>query len=177
MRPMTPIEVDSRLAIPLPSQSIAAQILETENWRKFQGYGPIPGIASAEFELRTPEVVGSRIRVKNRDKSSHVEEIVEWVPSERLLLRMSEFSAPLGWFADHFEELWRFEPAGDETLVVRTIRLFPGNAPGKLLLRLISPLLRGAIDRHLRQIRQFAIDAHSAQAANPAPRAAHAKDA
>lgn len=46
-------------------------------------YGPLPGIREAEFEAKTAEIVGTRIRVTNRDGSTHVEEIVEWEPTRR----------------------------------------------------------------------------------------------
>jgi hypothetical protein len=69
---------------------IASQILDLANWTSFTGYGVLPGITSAEFEVRTPDVVGTRIRVTNTDRSSHVEEIVEWRPDRRVRLDMKE---------------------------------------------------------------------------------------
>jgi hypothetical protein len=59
----------------LPEQ-IARQILDISRWSSFLGYGVLPGITTAEFETRTPEIVGSRIRIMNTDGSRHVEEIV-----------------------------------------------------------------------------------------------------
>ena len=73
----------------------------------------LPGIKAAEFEARTPEVVGTRIRVTNTDGSSHVEEIVEWEPDRRLRLRMGEFSPPLSRLATGFDETWEFERTGE----------------------------------------------------------------
>jgi hypothetical protein len=71
-------------------------------WPDFNGYGPIPGIKVAEFEVQTPGIVGTRIRVTNRDGSSHVEEIVEWEPDDQLRLEIKELSAPLrSWSLDH----------------------------------------------------------------------------
>ena len=67
----------------MPPEEIARQILDLDLWPGFEGYGPLPGIRAAEFEARTPEVVGTRIRVTNTDGSSHVEEIVEWEPDRR----------------------------------------------------------------------------------------------
>jgi hypothetical protein len=75
-----PITFTCREILPLAPEEIAEQILDLTKWPEFRGYGPIPGIRSAEYETKTPNVVGSRIRVSNLDGSSHVEEIVEYRP-------------------------------------------------------------------------------------------------
>jgi hypothetical protein len=64
----------------------ALLILDVARWPDFGGCWPIPGITAAEFEVRTPGMAGSRIRVTNTDESSHIEEIVEWQPDHRLQL-------------------------------------------------------------------------------------------
>jgi hypothetical protein len=92
---MKPITFTCHETLPLAPEEIAEQILDVAKWRDFRGYGPIPGIKSAEFETRTPNVVGSRIRVTNLDGSTHVEEIVEWQSDRRLQLQMGNFSKPL----------------------------------------------------------------------------------
>jgi hypothetical protein len=136
----------------LPEQ-IAQQILDTSRWSSFQGYAVLPGIKAAEFEIRTPEIVGSRVRVTNTDGSSHVEEIVEWEPDRRVRLHMREFSPPLSHLATGFEETWEFSPIGRETRVVRSFRLHATSRVTRPLLWLISILLKKAIARHLRQMR------------------------
>jgi hypothetical protein len=136
----------------LPEQ-IAQQILDISRWSGFQGYAVPPGIKAAEFEIRTPEIVGSRIRVTNTDGSSHREEIVEWEPDRRLRLRMGEFSPPLSRLATGFEETWEFRGNGRDTRVVRTFSLHPKSSVARPLLWLISILLKRAIARHLRQMR------------------------
>src|SRR5687767_6576139 len=83
---------------------------QVERWPEFEGYGIVPGIANAAFETRTDGMIGSHVRVQNRDGSSHTEEFIDWVPGKRVLIRMSGFSKPLGYLADHFLEEWRFEP-------------------------------------------------------------------
>ena len=92
---MRPITFTCAGASALAPQDIAGQILDLSRWPEFAGYGPLPGIRVAEFEARTDEVVGTRIRVTNTDGSTHVEEVVEWDPGRRVRLRMGEFSAPL----------------------------------------------------------------------------------
>jgi hypothetical protein len=140
------------------SEEIARQILDLALWPGFVGYGPLPGVKAAEFEARTPEVVGTRIRVTNTDGSSHVEEIVEWEPTRRIRLWMGEFSPPLSRLATRFNETFEFERAGGQTKVVRTFELHPRSAVARPLLWLISVLLRKAVARHLRLMRDG--DAH-----------------
>lgn len=132
--------------------AVASQILELEKWREFKGYGPIPGIKSAEFEVRTPEVVGTRIRVVNRDGSTHVEEITTWQPDRRLELRFADFSPPVSRMADHFVEIWEFEATDGATNVRRSMLLYAKSLWSWPLLWMISFLLEGAIAKHLREL-------------------------
>ena len=136
----------------LTGEEIGQQILAIENWPAFEGYGPLPGIAEAHFETRTPDVIGTRIRVQNRDGSTHVEEIVEWKPAERITLEMKEFSRPVSLFASRFIERWEFEPSGDGTFIRRSIELQHKSFFGWLVLGMISPFLKRAINRHLQQV-------------------------
>ena len=80
---MKPITFSCEETLGIPPERIAEQILDISRWSGFQGYGVLPGIKAAEFEVRTPEIVGSRIRVIDTDGSSHLEEIVEWEPDRR----------------------------------------------------------------------------------------------
>jgi Polyketide cyclase / dehydrase and lipid transport len=150
---MKPITFACREKLPLAPEEIAEHILDLTKWPEFRGYGPIPGIRSAEFETRTPNVVGSRIRVSNLDGSSHVEEIVEWQPNRRLQLRMGDFSKPLSRLATGFVETWEFEQVGYETRAVRSFELNAKSMLTKPLLWLISFFLKRAIARHLTEIK------------------------
>jgi hypothetical protein len=149
---MKPISFSCKATLSFAPSEIAAQILDVSNWTDFRGYGPLPGIKSAEFESRTPEAVGSRIRVQNTDGSTHVEEITEWLPESRLALRMQEFSAPLSRLATGIDETWEFERTNGGTKVVRSFQMHARSALTRPLLWLISKLLQRAIARHLRQI-------------------------
>ncbi len=153
---MNPVCFSCETTLPLRPNEIAEQVLDITNWPDFEGYGPLPGIKSAEFEVRTPEIVGSRIRVENTDGSSHVEEIVEWESERSLRLNMAEFSAPLSRLATDIGETWEFERAGDTTNVVRSFQLHARSALTRPFLWLISKLLKRAIDRHLRQMSDHA---------------------
>jgi hypothetical protein len=137
----------------LPEQ-IAEQILDIFRWSGFQGYGVLPGIKTAEFEIRTPEIVGSRIRVTNTDESRHVEEIVQWEPDRRISLHMGEFSPPLSRLATGFEETWEFRRIGRDTRIVHSFELHARPPVTRPLLWLTSILLKRAVARHRRQMRE-----------------------
>jgi hypothetical protein len=131
---MKPITFTCEETLPLAPDDIARQILDPTKWPNFHGHGPIPGITVAEFEVQTPGIVGSRIRVTNRDGSRHVEEIVAWEPDHHLRLEMKEFSAPLSRLATGFEETWEFKRNGNETHVTRSFRLHAKSVLARLLL-------------------------------------------
>ena len=150
MKPITFACEGTLVAAP---EDIAQQILDLTKWPEFQGCGPIPGIKAAEFEIQTPGIVGTRIRVTNTDGSSHVEEIVQWEPECRLRLRMHEFSAPLSRLATEFIETWEFQQTGNETNATRSFELHPKSIVAWPVLWAISLLLRRAIARHLRQMK------------------------
>ncbi len=153
---MVPITFTCRETLALAPADIAGQILDLEKWPEFTGYGPLPGIKSAEFEARTPDVVGTRIKVTNTDGSVHFEEIVEWQPDARLVLHMAEFSPPLSRLATRFEEEWVFVRANDATHAARTFRLYPKSLLTRPMMWLISLLLKRAVARHLRHIKASA---------------------
>ncbi len=135
---------------------IAEQILDISNWTDFHGYGPLPGITAAEFEIRTPDVVGSRIRVCNSDGSTHVEEITEWCPDERIALKMQDFSAPLSNLATGIDEVWEFNPSAESTKVIRSFQMHPKSTLARPVLWLVSRLLKRAINRHLHEMKDAA---------------------
>ncbi|QDV35596.1 SRPBCC family protein [Tautonia plasticadhaerens] len=151
---MKPITFSCEARLGLTPEEIARLILDLDRWPDFEGYGPLPGIRAAAFEARTPEVVGTVIRVSNTDGSSHTEEVVEWDPERRLRLRMGGFSPPLSRLATGFDETWEFEQGAGLTRVVRSFALHPRSSAGRPFLRLISLLLRRAIARHLRQMKE-----------------------
>src|SRR5262245_450971 len=152
---MRPIRFSCEETLDLLPADLAGRILDLANWTDFQGFGVLPGIKAAEFEVRMPGVVGSRIRVTNTDGSSHVEEIVEWQPEHRLRLHMANFSAPLSHLATNFEEAWEFQRIDQATRVTRSFELHARSAFARPVLWLISFLLKRAIARHLRQMRDL----------------------
>jgi hypothetical protein len=149
---MKPITFACKETVPLAPETIAQEILDVAKWPDFHGYGPIPGIKTAGFEVRTPNIVGSRIRVMNQDGSNHVEEIVEWQPDQRLRLSMGDFSAPLVRLATGFVETWEFRRDGNNTNVTRSFELNAKSITTWPVLWLISFFLKRAIARHLREM-------------------------
>src|SRR5213596_232306 len=150
---MRPIRFSCADTLALAPADIAGRILDLANWTDFTGYAVLPGIKAAVYEVRTPGVVGSRIRVTNTDGSSHVEEIVEWQPDHRLRLHMRDFSPPLCRLATGFDETWKFRRIDNATRVIRSFELYAKSALAWPFLWLISFPLKRAIARHLRQMR------------------------
>lgn len=146
---MKPITFSCEATLSLAPEEIARQILDLSKWPDFHGYGPIPGIKVAAFDVQTPGIVGTRIRVTNLDGSSHVEEIVEWQPEQRVRLQMKEFSPPLSRLATGFEETWEFRRVEGGTRVARSFRLHAKSMLARLILWMISFFLKRAIARHL----------------------------
>ena len=150
---MKPVTFACIETLTLAPEDVAQQILDLTKWPDFHGYGPLPGIKSAEFEVKTPDIVGSRIRVMNQDGSSHVEEVVEWQPTHRIRLHMKEFSLPLSRLATWFVETWDFERVGNDTKVTRSFEMNAKSLLAWPVLWMISFMLKKAIARHLREIR------------------------
>ena len=69
-------------------------------------------------------------------------------------LHMQEFSPPLSRLATGFNETWEFSRIGRDTRVVRSFELHATSRVTRPLLWLISILLKKAIARHLRQMRE-----------------------
>jgi hypothetical protein len=150
---MKPITFACNETLSLAPEVVAQQFLDLTKWPDFHGYGPLPGIKAAEFEIKTPGIVGSRIRVTNQDGSSHVEEIVEWQPTKRIQLHMKEFSRPLSRLATSFVETWDFDRVGNETKVTRSFEMNAKSFLAWPVLWVISFMLKRAIARHLREMR------------------------
>ena len=152
---MRPIRFSCTETLRLLPADIVGLILDPANWTGFKGYAVLPGIRAAEYEARTPGVIGSRIRVINTDGSSHVEEVVEWQPDRQLRLQMKGFSPPLSRLASGFEESWVFRRTDGATRVTRSFELHPKSRLARPVLWLISLLLKWAIARHLRELRDL----------------------
>ena len=148
---MKPIEIKIVGLIRKPSPEICQEILDTERWSEFKGYSILPGIKSAQFEVKTPQIIGSRIKVQNNDGSSHIEEIIEWDVSNRIALRFQEFDSPLRNLATHFIETWEFRKSSDGTEASRIMTMYPKGVLGWLMLIPISRLMKKAFEENFRQ--------------------------
>ena len=148
---MKPIEIKIVGLIRKPSPEICQEIFDTERWSEFKGYSILPGIKSAQFEVKTPQIIGSRIKVQNNDGSSHIEEIIEWDVSNRIALRFQEFDSPLRNLATHFIETWEFRKSSDGTEASRIMTMYPKGVLGWLMLIPISRLMKKAFEENFRQ--------------------------
>lgn len=146
---MRPISFQCRKLTTKSPHEIAAEVADTERWSDFQGYAFLPGIEQAQFETRTPDMIGSRVRVRNSDGSQHVEEIIAWDPDHKIAMKFQEFTPPLSRLATHFIEELTFAPEEEATLVTRKFQMYPTNTVARLPLWLISLLFRRAIAAHL----------------------------
>lgn len=148
---MKPIEIKIAGVLRRSPQEISAEILDTERWPEFTGYAFLPGIEQACFETKTPEVVGSRIRVCNTDGSSHLEEIIQWDIPNCIALQFQEFESPLRNLATHFVEVWTFRETAGGTKVTRSMTMYPKSIAGWLMLIPISKLMKKAFEKQLSQ--------------------------
>lgn len=148
---MKPIEIKIVGHVQKSSPDICTEFLDTERWSEFEGYSILPGIKNAHFEVKTPGFVGSRIKVQNKDGSSHIEEIIEWDVTNRIELRFQEFNSPLQNLATHFIETWEFRKSSDGTEVSRIMAMYPRGLFGWFMLIPISKLMKKAFEKNLRQ--------------------------
>ena len=144
---MKPIEIKILGHTQKSSQEICLQFLDTERWSDFAGYSILPGIEHAHFETKTPNLVGSRIKVKNRDGSSHVEEIIEWDVQNKVALKFQEFDSPLKKLATHFIETWSFSKSARGTEMSQAMTMYPKGLFGWLMLMPISQLMKKSFEK------------------------------
>lgn len=116
------------------------------------GYGPIPGIARATINVEKCPIVGKRIFVENTDGSKHVETIISYVPQERLVMRIAEFTSPLRNLATHFIECWDFSGIHPQYQIVRKFELYPKSNWTVPPLWMISRILKVAVAKHTEQL-------------------------
>ncbi len=147
---MNPIQFTVKKTVKTSAQEICEKVLDVTTWSSFDGHGVLPGIEKAEYEERTDEMIGSRIRVTNSDGTQHLEEILEWEAGKKLIMKMSEFPPSLSYIATHFIEQWNFKKSGEnETLVTRKFQLYPTSFLTRMLLGQIAALFEKAVERHL----------------------------
>lgn len=151
-----PITFTCKHAIAVAPTAISAAIADVTRWPDFKGYGFLPGISRAEYEVQTSNMIGSRIRVHNTDGSSHCEEVYAWVADKRVAMKFCAFSPPVQSLATHFLEEWDFTPLGQATLITRSFSLFPKSRLTRPVLWFISFFLKRAVDRQLVEMAQAA---------------------
>lgn len=148
--PVKPIEIKVTALTGKTPQELQADFLDAARWSEFTGYLLLPGIRRAEFEFKTPQVVGSRIRVQNTDGSRHVEEITVW-EADRIEVRFQGFQPPLANLSTHFIETWEFCPSADRTRVTRAMQMFPKSGLARIALLPIAYMMKKAFTKQLRE--------------------------
>lgn len=148
---MKPIEVKITGHVQKSPQEICAAILDTQRWPEFTGYSILPGIESAYFEVKTPEVVGSKIRVRNTDGSSHMEEIMEWDATSKVMLKFQDFSPPLRYLVAHFIKTWELHGTVGGADISRSMAMYPKSRLASFVLIPISRLMKKAFEKNLVQ--------------------------
>jgi hypothetical protein len=154
---MNPIELEVHKNSTLSPKEICSIILDTSQWSKFEGYLFLPGIEKAEFEKRTDSVVGSKIKVHNKDGSTHIEEIIEWDENRKVAFKFQEFNSPLKNFATHFIEEWNFTILNSGTEIRRGMKMHPKNLLGLIILKPVSILMKKALKKNLEQLNRASI--------------------
>jgi len=148
---LNPIELTTNGFVNRTPNDICSILLDTNRWSEFEGYSILPGIEKAEFEKRTAEVVGSRIKVRNNDGSSHIEEIVEWDVNKKVVFKFQDFNSILKYFATHFIEEWNFVTKDEGTEIERNMKMYPKHVVGWLILKPVSKLMKKALEKNLMQ--------------------------
>ena len=147
-----PISFTCYQTIDKSAVDICHEIADMSRWPDFEGYGVMPGIANARYETRTADMVGSVIAVENRDGSTHAEEILCWDVGTRVTMKLFRFQPPVSRLATHFIEDWTFKESVGSTEISRHLDLYPVSRFTRPFLWLISRLLKGAIQSHLKQM-------------------------
>lgn len=147
---MTPITIRVTALTAKSPQEWCDEFLDTDRWPEFEGYMFLPGVRKAHVEVRTPGMIGTRIRVQNTDGSSHVEEIIGWDTERRIAVQFGEFQPPLSQFATHFVETWAFRETGKGTEVVRGMEMYPRGVLGRVVLRVVAVLMKRAFENQMR---------------------------
>lgn len=118
-------ETHSEVARP-PAEAFAF-ILDTSKWPLFRGYGPLPGIVSAEVEGGGRVELGARVRVTNTDGSVHHEIVEELVPDRRYRVRM-ELVPPASRVLARIDETVELSPTPAGTRIRRRFEVTPRSA-------------------------------------------------
>ena len=147
---MNPVEFTASRLISQNALKVCESIADVESWSDFNGHGIVPGIDKAVYEKRTEDLTGSIIKILNSDGSHHREEILEWIPGERIVMKIYDFPLPLRTMATHFLEFWEFEEKGkNKTLITRTFQIFPVSFLTRPFINQLASLLKRATVAHL----------------------------
>lgn len=132
-----------------PPAETFAYIVDLTNWPSFRGWGPLPGIVSAELVGGGSHLAaGARVRVTNTDGSIHLEVVEELVVDRRYRVRM-ELGSPANRLLAQIDEIVELAPSANGTRIVRSFEVTPRSLWTAPLAWLIAKVfLRRAVLAH-----------------------------
>jgi hypothetical protein len=129
-----------------------SHLVDLGQWPSFRGFGPLPGIVSAERVGGGPVELGARIRVTNTDGSVHHEIVEEFAPARLFRVRM-ELSRPASAILARIDERVELEPHGAGTRLRRRFDVTPRSIfTAPLAWFIARVLLRRAVLAHDRAV-------------------------
>jgi hypothetical protein len=131
-----------------PREAVWAVLTDLGLMPLFTGFGPIPGIASARWVQGDEPREGAVREVRNRDGSTHREEVVALVPRAVLEDRIHAFTSPLRLLAREARDRFELADLGAGTALTRTFSIELRSPLALPVVALLLPLLRAALHRH-----------------------------
>jgi hypothetical protein len=138
--------------VPVPPEAVFAYMRDLSNWKRFGGYGPLPGIVEARLPEGETLALGARVRVSNTDGSVHHERVTVFEPPRRYRVRM-ELEKPASRVFAWIDEAIEVEPTSSGSRVRRRFTTRSRRwyvAPVAWLVTHL--LLRPAVKRHDRAV-------------------------
>jgi hypothetical protein len=144
------VRLSETASFPAPPEAVWAALTDLDNMPLFSGYGPIPGIAEARWIDGSSFRAGAVREIRNRDGSTHREDVAAAVAPTLLEDRIHGFTSPLRFLVREARDRFVLtaEQRGNGTRLERTFTLELRSAVVAPLAALLLPLLRRAIRRH-----------------------------
>lgn len=134
-------------------ETVWSTLSDIENMTMFSGFGPIPGIASARWIEGDVCRTGAVREVRNRDGSTHREDVVLADPPHALEDRVYGFTSPFRFLVREARDRFELTPSAGGTTLQRTFTLELTSPIASPLAALLLPALHRAVQRHLSTLR------------------------
>jgi hypothetical protein len=142
------LELVETASFPSPRSALWALLTDLDAMPLFTGFGPIPGIERVRWIEGSGYQQGAVREVRNRDGSTHREDVAEIRAQELLVDRIYDFTSPLRFIAREARDRFELGEQGGTTTLTRTFQLELTSALALPLAAALRPLLRAAIRRH-----------------------------